>query len=111
MTIRDLPTDERPRERLARHGAQALSAQELLAIVLRTGTRDRSALSLADRLLHVHSGLRGLAGAGLSELTTTKGVGQVKAVQIAACFELGKRLMALPEDYRRDVSSPDEAAK
>ncbi|MBM3496028.1 MAG: DNA repair protein RadC, partial [Armatimonadetes bacterium] len=41
---------------------------------------------------------------------TTKGVGQVKAVQIAACFELGKRLMALPEDYRRDVSSPDEAA-
>jgi DNA repair protein RadC len=61
-------------------------------------------------MLHVHSGLRGLAGASLSDLTTTKGVGQVKAIQIAACFELGKRLMALPEDYRRQLSSPDEAA-
>lgn len=108
--IRELPADERPREKLVRYGPERLSAQELLAIVLRTGTRNVSALLLADRLLHCHAGLRGLAGASLADLQRTPGVGAVKAIQIAACFELGKRLMALPEEHRRAITTPEEAA-
>lgn len=110
VTIRDLPTDERPREKLARNGAQSLSTQELLAIILRTGTAGRSALSLADRLLHAHGGLRGLAGADIGELIRTEGVGKVKAIQIAACVELGRRLAVQMEDERRAVGSPEEVA-
>lgn len=108
VAMRELPEGERPRERLARLGAEQLSAQELLAIVLRTGTAHRSALSLADHLLHTHSGLRGLASADIGELTRTKGVGRVKAVQIAACFELGKRLLALPAEERRALTCADD---
>jgi DNA repair protein RadC len=109
VTIHELPVGERPRERLAQHGPQALSSQELLAIVLRSGTRDRGALALAGHLLHVHAGLRGLASAGLADLTRTKGIGKVKAIQIAACFELGKRLMAMPEESRPCVTCAEDA--
>ena len=110
VAIRELPCDDRPREKLLRFGPERLSAQELLAIILRTGTRSVSALSLADRLLHRHSGLRGLASASLAELQNMPGVGAVKAIQIAACFELGKRLMALPEENRHAITTPDAAA-
>lgn len=107
LTIRDLPEDERPREKLVRLGANQLSTQELLAIILRTGTASCSALSLADRLLHAHGGLRGLAKAEVAELAAMRGMGQVKAVQIAACVELGKRIAAYPEETRPEISSPE----
>ena len=110
LTIRDLPAQERPREKLARHGAGALSTQELLAIILRTGTARCSALSLADRLIHAHGGLRGLARAEIADLAKTPGVGTVKAVQIAACVELGKRLATYPEENRLQVSGPETIA-
>jgi len=110
VAIRELPNDERPRERLARYGPQAVSAPELLAIVLRTGTVNQSVLSLADHLIHAHGGLRGLATADLAELTRTKGVGKVKAIEIAACFELGKRLLAHQEPPRSELSSPEAVA-
>jgi len=107
VAIRDLPEEERPRERLMRYGARNLSTQELLAIVLRSGTPRRSALSLADQLLHRHGGLRGLAAADIAELTRTAGVGPVKAIQIAACIELGKRMASHQEDARPQLTSPE----
>jgi DNA repair protein RadC len=92
--IRDMPKGERPRERLRRMGAKAMSNAELMAITLRTGVGGESVLRLAERLLAHFGGLPGLARASLSELRTVKGIGPAKAVQIKAALELGRRLLA-----------------
>lgn len=110
--IKDLPSAERPRERLIRYGPRSLSTAELLAIVLRTGTRQRSALALAEQLVADHNGLQGVATATVEELARLSGVGPVKAVQIAACVELGRRLEAQRgSDERQCIRSPEDAAR
>jgi DNA repair protein RadC len=86
----DLPPEERPRERLARHGAGALSNRELLALVVSTGARRSSALAVAEDLLQ--TGLRGLAGRSLPELERERGLGRAKATRVLAALELGARL-------------------
>ena len=91
--IRDLPTEERPRERLARAGPAALSGEELLALLLGSGARGTSALDTARRLLSVH-GLAGLASLSGSELAREKGVGRARASAIEAAIEIGRRLAA-----------------
>ena len=88
--MRHLPAEDRPRERLARHGAPALSNRELVAILLGTGARGASALEVAEGLLD--AGLRGLAGRSLPELTGERGLGQAKAARVLAALELGARL-------------------
>lgn len=109
--IRDLPSEERPREKLERYGPRSLSNQELLAIILRTGTKGVSALTLADRLLHRMRGIRGIAQADIADLARVDGIGKVKAIQVAACLELGRRLGALqPEDVRQEITSPEAVA-
>ena len=110
MMIRDLPQQERPRERLARVGAPALSTAELLAITLRTGVGGENVVRLAERLLAHFSGLPGLARASISELQQVKGVGPAKAVEIKAALELGRRLTATQPQERPKVSSPGDAA-
>ena len=109
VPIRDMPTSERPRERLASHGPEALSIAELVAIVWRTGTsgtHPESALDLATRALAVHGGLTGLARASLADLERTRGIGPVKAIEVKAALELARRLaLASPED-RRVVRTP-----
>jgi DNA repair protein RadC len=102
--------DERPRERLIRYGAQALSSTELLAIALRTGTEDRSAQEMAEHLLQRFHGLRGVAKASLKELARVKGVGPTKAMQIAACVELGRRLAARVSEPKPIIHSPEDVA-
>jgi DNA repair protein RadC len=86
----DLPSEDRPRERLARHGAGALSNRELLAVVLGTGTRRASVLDVAAALLD--SGLRGLAARSVAELESERGLGRAQAARVAATLELGARL-------------------
>jgi DNA repair protein RadC len=81
---------ERPRERLARHGAPALASSELIAVLLGTGSRRRSVLDLAQGL--ANPGLRALAGASLEELERHHGLGRVQATRLLAAFELGARL-------------------
>jgi DNA repair protein RadC len=110
VAIKEMPSEERPRERLQRYGAQALSTAELLAIVLRTGTKERSAIGLAEHLLSVHGGLRGVANASVDELALVKGLGPVKGVQIAACVELGRRLAAHTDDSRPCIRTPEDVA-
>lgn len=109
VPIRDMPASERPRERLASHGPEALSIAELVAIVWRTGTsgtHPESALDLATRALAVHGGLTGLARASLADLERTRGIGPVKAIEVKAALELARRLaLASPED-RRVVRTP-----
>jgi len=109
--ITDWEASERPRERLAEIGAQALSTAELLAILLRTGLPGENAVQLGQRLLNTFGGLRGLHRASFSEVCAQHGVGEAKAAQIKAAIELGKRLRDDDgEDDRRAIHSPADAA-
>lgn len=92
FTIRDLPLSERPRERLQRLGVEALSAQEILAVVLGRGVSGESVMVTAQRLLSKFENLKGIAGASVEELSQVKGIGIAKAAQIKAAFELANRL-------------------
>lgn len=91
-TIQALPPEERPRERLARTGAEALSTAELVAIILGSGTRGASVLHLAQQLLATYGSLEKLAEATVTELCQLKGIGDAKALQLKAAFGLGLRL-------------------
>lgn len=108
--IRDLPSDERPRERLRLRGASALSSAELLAILLRTGGRGENVLALAGRLLARFEGLDGLARASFGELCAERSLGEAKAAQVQAALELGKRLLSSRPDERPVVRSPQDVA-
>lgn len=111
LVIRDLPVGERPRERLEQYGAEALSTAELLAIVLRVGSRGESAVRLAERLLSQFGGLAGIARARPPQLSALPGIGLAKACQVKAAFELGKRLAASVEGPRPVVSNAQDAAR
>ncbi|MDN5331656.1 MAG: repair protein RadC [Tepidanaerobacteraceae bacterium] len=114
LKIKDLPREVRPRERLQKYGAAALSDAELIALLIRTGTRAESALVLAQRVLKGDGGKAGLefvAGASIEELSKIKGIGLAKAVQIKAAVELGRRISSC---YREDeivISSPADVKK
>ncbi|NKZ31903.1 DNA repair protein RadC [Ureibacillus thermosphaericus] len=108
--IRDLHIDDRPRERLIKQGPQSLSNQELIAILLRTGTKQESVLSLANRVLNYFEKLHELKHATLEEIVSIKGIGQAKAVQLLAAIELGRRLSQKQMDSRFTIRSPKDAA-
>lgn len=109
--ITDLEASERPRERLAEVGADALSTAELLAILLRTGLPGENAVQLGQRLLQTFGGLNGLRRASFQEVCSQHGVGEAKAAQIKAAIELGRRLRDDDEeDDRRMIHSPKDAA-
>ncbi|MCS6774906.1 MAG: DNA repair protein RadC [Chloroherpetonaceae bacterium] len=110
VAIRELPSNERPRERLQLYGPSAVSTAELLAIQLRTGTTERSAVGLGELLLSHFEGLRGVANATIEQMSRIKGVGPVKAVQIASAFELGRRLAALSDEERPVIRCSQDVA-
>ena len=110
VTIKELPEEERPRERLTRHGAAVLSNAELLAILIRTGTRDESAISLAYRILKQDQGLRYLVDSKVEQLACIKGIGQAKAAQIKAALELGKRLSTFELGVGKPIKCPQDVA-
>lgn len=110
IMIRDVPQDERPRERLLKEGAQTLSNQELIAIILRTGTVNESVLQVSQRLLRQFEGLKLLKDASVEELTKIKGIGKAKAVQLMASIELGKRFGRLNMDETYTIHSPEDGA-
>lgn len=110
MMIRDVHLADRPRERLLRQGAKSLSNQELLAILLRTGTKDESVLVLANRVLSTFERLHQLKHATIEEMVAIKGIGEVKAIQILAAIELGRRLSQKQNDDKYTVRSPQDAA-
>ena len=91
IRIKDLPENERPRERLAELGAQALRDAELIAILLRTGTKGRSAVQIADELLLKFGKLHDLARASLEDLSEIKGIGRDKAIALKSAFTLASQ--------------------
>ncbi|MGD2039300.1 MAG: DNA repair protein RadC [Anaerolineae bacterium] len=109
-TIKELPSSERPRERLLHYGVGALSNAELLAIVLRTGTKEENAVRMAQRLLATVGSLAGMVRINPSELALEKGIGPAKVAQIKAALELGRRMLIESPQERPQVRSPADAA-
>jgi DNA repair protein RadC len=103
--IRDLPAEERPRERLRLRGPAALTNAELIAIILRTGASGENAVAVAQRILSRFEGLPGLGAAGFGELCKERAVGEAKAAQLLAAIELGKRLVGAQPPERRIIRS------
>lgn len=108
--ITDLAESERPRERLAKHGPQALTNAELLAILLRVGVRGENAVQVGQRLLGELGGIYGIHQAPFDEVCHQHGVGPAKAAQIKAALELGHRLARERPNVSAAIHSPDDAA-
>jgi DNA repair protein RadC len=111
VRVAELPESERPRERLQRLGPTALKSEELLAILLRTGTSREGVLQVSGRLLRERDGLRGLAATDLATLAEIHGVGPAKATTIAAAFELGRRATLEDGISRPQVTGPADIAR
>lgn len=111
FTVHDLPMSERPRERLKRFGPEALSAQELLALIIGRGVSKKSVMTIAQELLVKFSNIKAISEATLEELSQIKGIGLAKAAQIKACFELGKRQDLEPELKDFDIKDPQSVVK
>jgi DNA repair protein RadC len=109
-TVHDLPHDERPRERLQKQGADSLSNADLLAIILRTGTKRDNVMEMAGKLLAKYGGLGGLMSASFHQLSEEYGLGLAKAAQLKAALELGKRLSMLQHDQKYQIRSADDVA-
>lgn len=103
-----MPEEDRPRERLARLGPEALRDAELIAVLLRTGTREMGAVALAEQVLRHFGSLRAIARASLEEIQQVKGMGLVKAVEIKAALELGLRLATHSDRDRPKIRSAQD---
>jgi DNA repair protein RadC len=109
MTINDLPPSDRPRERLQRLGADALSAQEILAVILGRGISGESVMVTAQRLLSGFGGLKGIANASLEELSKVGGIAPAKPCQIKAAVELSRRTEGYAQaDNKTTIKTPDD---
>ena len=111
VTVREMAEDDRPRERLEQRGAEALRDAELMAVLFRTGTREVNAVALAERVLsHFSNSLRRVSQASLEELQQVKGIGRVKAIEIKAALELGKRLQSHVRPTTRYIRSSEDVS-
>ncbi|MBN9653830.1 DNA repair protein RadC [Halobacillus litoralis] len=108
--IKDVPREDRPRERLIELGASHLSNQELFAILLGSGTKRESVMELSNRLLVHFEGIMLLKDATIEELTAIRGIGAAKAVLLLAAIELGKRMQKMKPVERYMIRSPEDGA-
>src|SRR5438093_11359119 len=106
LKIREMPEDERPREKLARQGPAALTTPELIAILVRTGVAGANAVEVARQLLERYGSLTGLSRCSVQELSEIKGIKFAKAVQLVAAFGLGQRL-ARETLSKQKIDSPE----
>lgn len=110
FTIHDLPKEERPRERLVKFGEQALSAQELLQLILGRGAAGESVVVTTQKILSQFGSLQKLSEASIEELSSIKGIGLAKAAQIKAVFEIGRRLSIQVPPYKsKELTDPKKS--
>src|SRR5690625_86312 len=109
-TVREMRPDEQPREKLRHYGAESLSDSELLAIILRTGSREMNVLETSAHLLNHFGGLRNLARRGWQELKVIPGIAGVKAITLVALFELSRRIQIASLGNEITIRSPEDAA-
>lgn len=107
IRIQDMQKDERPRERLIKNGPSALSDSELLAIILRTGSKQENVINLSQRILKEYN-IKQLSQVNLAQLMKVHGIKESKAAQIAACFEIARRLESFEEVEKPKISSPED---
>ncbi|QUI23331.1 DNA repair protein RadC [Vallitalea pronyensis] len=111
MRVKDLPSSERPYEKFETYGPSALSDAELLAIIIRSGSRKERSIELAQRILGItEQGIRGIYGLSLDDLQQVSGIGRVKSIQIKAIAELSKRLSKYNAETKLKISSPGSIA-
>ena len=103
FTVRDLPLSERPRERLLKFGIDALSTQEVIALILGRGVKGESVMITAQKLLTKFGNVKNIANASIAELSQINGIGPAKAAQIKAAFELGKRSEYASDQYHKST--------
>jgi DNA repair protein RadC len=108
--MKELSPDDRPREKLLRHGAAALGDNELVALVLGSGCKGAGALSVANDVLTTRGGVRGLARSAVGDLARLPGIGPVKAIRLVASVELGRRALAHSTSERTQLRTPRDAA-
>jgi DNA repair protein RadC len=114
MKIKDLPEMEKPYEKFENYGAERLSDAELLAIIIKSGTKDKTSVELAQEILLLDSEKRGLnflKEVSIDDLRKIKGLGRVKAIQLKATIELAKRISKPYKILRKTITSPDDVAE
>ena len=116
MKIKDLPQSERPYEKLEHYGEQNLSNAELLAIIIKSGTKDESSIIIAQKILSLNTGmhsnnLRFLQDISIEEFMQIKGIGKVKAIQLKAICELTKRMARPINEQKQTIKSPKDVAE
>lgn len=111
IKLADLPKNERPREKLLRYGAESLSNGELLAIILRTGSKSENILNLSNRILCQCGGINGLLSTGFETLQELKGIGEAKATQLMALSELSKRFKSFRSGEEIKITEPQNVAE
>ena len=109
--IKDWPSEERPREKLLLHGAHSLSEAELLAILIREGTRSANVLDVAKSIISDRRSLRSIARMTASELMRLKGIGQAKAITLLAAFEIGRRIQSSESEPKAFIRTPEDVAR
>ncbi len=110
LTIREMPDADRPREKIQKLGAGALTDSELLAILLRVGVQGESVVALSQRLLQDYGGLTGLSRVPFEQLCGLRGMGEAKAAQLKAALEIGRRLLLAGPEERQTVKTPGDVA-
>ena len=108
--IKEIPINERPRERLKEVGVENLSDKELLSIILKTGTKEKNVSDLALDILNKYS-LSDLKNISINNLIKIKGIGEVKAIELIAAIELGKRIFLKEKTNKKDLTSPEKIYK
>ena len=116
MKIKELPLSERPYEKLENYGADNLSNAELLAIIIKTGTKEESSVSIAQKILNLKGNtdkdnLRFLQDISLEEFMKIKGIGKVKAIQLKAICELTKRIARPINSKQKPIKGPEDVAR
>ena len=112
LTVKDLPLDDRPREKLLLRGSQSLSDAELIAILLRTGKKGKSVLEIAREIISNEGNLATLATRTVDSLQKVDGIGKDKAATLAAAFELSRRILSQPKWFsNRKITSPQDIAE